>query len=64
MVAAAIAVSSLWSYEGDTSTTSIPIILMPLRARNILSTLSDVNPPHTGVPVPGANADLSNQCQK
>ena len=57
--AAAMPVTSAWSYAGATSTTSAPTRCTPLSPRSTASSSRLVMPPASGVPVPGANAGSS-----
>src|SRR4029079_15626494 len=53
-LAAAIEVTSAWSYAGVTSTTSAATRWSPASARRVASSSRLVIPPASGVPVPGA----------
>ena len=54
-----IAVLVVGSYCGATSTTSPPMMSMPLRPCRIACASRGVRPPASGVPVPGAKAGSS-----
>ena len=63
-VAAAIAVISLTSYCGATSTTSIPTISNSPKDRIASRACAVLKPPETGVPVPGAKAGSKQSISK